>query len=83
MAEVRVKKKVAKGVKIVKRRRKPKQARCALCKKPLHGVPRLVPSRLRKLSLSERRPNRPFGGYVCSRCQREIFKSKAREVSKV
>ena len=62
-------------VKIVVKRKKPGKAICASCGKPLHGVPRDVPSRIRKLAKTERRPERPFGGYLCSRCMRRFFRS--------
>lgn len=81
MAKVKVKKRLPSGkVKIVERRKKPKFAKCARCGAILHGVPREIPSRMRKLSLSEKRPNRPYGGYLCSKCMREVMKEKARVV---
>ena len=61
-------------------RRKPKIAKCAVCGKPLHGVPREIPSRLRKLAKSEKRPNRPYGGYLCPKCMRNVMKEKAFKV---
>ena len=63
-------------VKIVKRREKVGPARCAECGTPLHGIPRLVPSKMRKLPKSRRKVNRPYGGYLCTRCMRELFKKK-------
>jgi len=38
--------------------------KCAICKKPLAGTvrnPRDVPK-------SKKRPNRPYGGYLCAEC---------------
>lgn len=66
-------------LKIVKRRKKPTVARCAVCGAPLQGMPRLEPSKLRKVPKTRRRPNRPYGGYLCTRCMRELFKKKALE----
>lgn len=60
-------------------KRKPKVAKCAVCGKPLHGVPRLRASELRKLSKSKRRPERPFGGNLCSECMRKLMKEKLME----
>ena len=60
-------------------KRKPKVAKCAICGKPLKGVPREIPSRMRKLSKTEKRPERPFGGYICSECLRKIMKDEIRE----
>ncbi|ADZ09052.1 50S ribosomal protein L34e [Methanobacterium lacus] len=51
---------------------------CAECGKQLHAVPRGRPYQIRKLSKSKRRPNRPYGGYLCSECARRIFKQEAR-----
>jgi large subunit ribosomal protein L34e len=57
-------------------RRKPSIVRCAECGIRLHGMPRLRPSALKKLPKSKRRPNRPYGGYLCARCTRQLFKNK-------
>jgi len=40
--------------------------KCAVCGKPLAGVPR-EPKELPK---SSRRPERPYGGYLCAECLR-------------
>ncbi|MCD6488154.1 MAG: 50S ribosomal protein L34e [Desulfurococcales archaeon] len=60
------------------RKRRPGPARCALCGRPLNGVPRLVPSMLRKLAKTEKRPERPFGGYLCPQCLRKQLKEAIR-----
>lgn len=65
---------------LVKERKRPKVAKCAICKKPLHGVPTRIPSEIRKLPKSKRRPSRPFGGYLCGSCAREYFREKARRI---
>lgn len=62
------------------KRRKIKFAKCAICKKPLHGTKRLEVNELKKLSKSEKRPERPYGGYLCSECAKELFKQKARNI---
>lgn len=61
------------------KKKKPKAAACAVCKKPLHGVPRKHPVQLKKLAKTERRPERAYGGYLCSSCSRELFREKIRE----
>lgn len=61
------------------RRKKVDWAKCANCGSILNGVPRLRPSEMRKLSKSERRPNRPYGGYLCPRCLRREVIRRARE----
>jgi len=58
-----------------KRKKLGKYAHCAICKKQLHGVPR---KKLRKLSKSEKKPSRIFGGYLCSSCSREKLKERIR-----
>ncbi len=55
-------------------RRKPNVARCAICGKPLNGVPRGRPVEIRKLAKTERRPERPYGGYICPSCLRKLYK---------
>jgi len=41
--------------------------RCAICGKPLFGVPR-EPAKFAK---SSRRPERPYGGFLCAECYRK------------
>ena len=55
-------------------RRRPGPARCARCGRPLNGVPRLRPSRLRKLSKTAKRPERPYGGVLCPSCLAELLR---------
>jgi large subunit ribosomal protein L34e len=62
------------------RRRKPSFAECAVCGKQLHGIPRLVSAQMKKLPKTKRRPERPYGGYLCSTCSRELFREKARKI---
>lgn len=53
------------------KKRKPSKAVCGSCKNELKGVPRLRPNDLKKLSKTERRPQRPYGGVLCSSCMRK------------
>ena len=77
----RVKVKVPSGRVVIRyEQRKPNVAKCARCGKPLHGVPRLIPSKLRKLPKTKRRPERPYGGYLCSKCMKEVIKEKVRKL---
>lgn len=76
---MKIKRKTPTGkIKIFEKRKKPRKAKCAICKTELIGVPRKIPSEMRKLALSEKRPNRPYGGYLCSKCMREILREKVR-----
>lgn len=56
------------------RREKFSPAKCAGCGKELLGVP----SGMRNLAKSERRPSRAYGGYYCGSCVREVFREKVR-----
>jgi len=64
------------------KKRRPKVAKCAICKKPLHGVPRLNPTDMRKLAKTKRRPERPYGGNLCSSCMRDLLRKTVRNTFK-
>lgn len=75
----KIKKRTPSGKSVIRRgRRKPSIAKCAACGAPLHGMPRLRPSKLKNVPKSKRRPNRPYGGYLCTRCMRDMFKKKVK-----
>ena len=61
-------------VKMQYKRRKPDYAKCS-CGARLMGVPRNIPAKIRKFSKSERRPERPYGGSLCSKCMRMKIKA--------
>ena len=74
----RVRKKTPSGVSVVHYyRKRPAGGRCGICGKPLHGVPRDIPSKVRKIPKTKKRPERPYGGTLCSSCTREMVKIKA------
>lgn len=58
--------------------RKPKKLTCHKCKKPLHGIPHLIHSKFKNLAKTKKRPQRPFGGVLCSSCSRKeiIYRTK-------
>lgn len=58
--------------------RKHKRKACPVYGTILPGVARGRPSEIRKLSKSERRPERPFGGVLGSQAMRDVFVKKAR-----
>jgi large subunit ribosomal protein L34e len=64
---------------LTKERKLPDAARCAVCGKQLHGVPRKFPAKMKKIAKTAKRPERPYGGYLCSGCMRELFKSEVRK----
>ncbi len=55
-------------------KRAPQKPKCAVCKKELHGIPRLIPSKFRNLPKTSKRVSRLYGGYLCSSCSREKIK---------
>ncbi len=57
-------------------RKKTSFAKCAKCKKPLQGVRRFTHSQFKKLSKTEKRPERPYGGSLCSSCMRQLFRER-------
>ncbi|HLC81660.1 MAG TPA: 50S ribosomal protein L34e [Candidatus Nanoarchaeia archaeon] len=63
-------------VKVHYRERKPKRASCGSCGTQLAGVPRERPAIFKKLAKSSRRPERPYGGVLCSKCMRAQIRNK-------
>lgn len=59
-------------------KRKPSHAKCP-CGARLSGVPRERPYVMKSLSKTEKRPDRPYGGNLCSSCTREKIKLQARQ----
>ncbi|MBW2975298.1 50S ribosomal protein L34e [Candidatus Woesearchaeota archaeon] len=58
--------------------RKPKPAKCGKCGSVLKGIIRERPYKMKKVAKSKKRPTRPYGGVLCSRCLRSLFTEKAR-----
>jgi len=56
---------------IVIKRMKPKIARCGNCGKELQGIKKLSTNKFKNLAKSKKRPNRAYGGNLCSKCSRE------------
>ncbi|MBW3012184.1 50S ribosomal protein L34e [Candidatus Woesearchaeota archaeon] len=61
-------------------KRKPRQAKCSGCGAYLPGTPRVRATKLHTISMSEKRPKRPFGGELCSKCTRLEMIKRARMV---
>lgn len=57
-------------------RRKPKSSHCAICKGPLPTIPKLRPSKHRKLDISKRRTNRLESGRYCGKCLQNLIKEE-------
>jgi large subunit ribosomal protein L34e len=60
------------------RRGRTNSSSCLRCGQELSGVPRLKPSRIRKLAGSTRRPERMYGGQMCPTCLRNLLKQATR-----
>ncbi|MCK4435092.1 50S ribosomal protein L34e [Candidatus Bathyarchaeota archaeon] len=51
---------------------------CSVCGRPMSGVPHLSVSETRKLSRTQRRVWRPYGGQLCPKCLKSALKQTAR-----
>jgi len=51
-------------------RKKPGKAKCSNCGSILMGVPRELPYKMRTMAKTKKRPQRPYGGVLCSSCTR-------------
>lgn len=78
----RIHKKTANGSKIVYEPRKPSKAVCGNCGMILPGVPHERPTRMARIPKTSKRPERPFGGVLCTKCMRDYMIFDARESSK-
>lgn len=61
------------------RERKPQRAHCAVCGKQLAGTVRERPAVMANLPKTAKRPQRPYGGVLCSRCMRVHLQRKGRD----
>lgn len=76
----RVYKKVPGGRTVIHyEKRKPGKAKCGSCGAVLSGVPRERPYKMRNMAKTLKRPERPYGGNLCTKCTRVLMKAKARK----
>jgi large subunit ribosomal protein L34e len=61
------------------KKRKPSKATCAVCGKNLAGVPRERPYKMMRMAKTKKRPERKFGGMLCSACSRRKIIAAARK----
>lgn len=61
------------------KRKKPQAPRCYKCGTVLPGVARQRPFKMRQMPKTQKRPERPFGGVLCSRCMRLEMVNRARQ----
>lgn len=79
-----VKKRIPGGKTVSQYRRKMySRHQCALCKELLQGTPRGSKTAMHKLTKSQRRPTRPFGGQLCTKCTVKVLALKAKLKFKV
>jgi large subunit ribosomal protein L34e len=64
------------------KKRKPAKAKCGKCGALLKGVPRERPYKMQNMAKTRKRPERPYGGVLCTRCMREMIVNKVRASSK-
>lgn len=64
---------------IQRKRRKPNFAQCADCGCRLKAVPRGYPVDFKNMPKTAKRPERPFGGVLCSACSRKRIVALARK----
>ncbi len=64
--------------KISYRERKPSAAICGECGTKLKGVPRERPYKMSNMPKTKKRPERPYGGVLCSKCTRRKIIAKIR-----
>ena len=61
------------------KKKKPQPAICGKCGDVLKGVPHELPYKMRTMPKTYKRPERPYGGVLCSRCSRLEIISKIRQ----
>ena len=63
------------------RTRKPGAAICGGCHKKLQGIPHLILTKFKALAKTQKRPQRPYGGVLCSVCARKEIINKVRSTT--
>lgn len=61
------------------RKEKVTASRCPRCNRILSGVPKLTQSKASKLTASQKRIRRMYGGQLCHACLRDLLKQTIRE----
>lgn len=65
------------------RKKKPSKAVCSKCGQVLPGVANKRPNAMKSIPKTAKRPERPYGGVLCSKCMREAMKEKAKTFDSV
>ena len=61
------------------RARKPSHIKCSACGSILSGVPRISAAKMKDAPKSQKKPSRPYGGNLCSKCMRKKMVEAARK----
>lgn len=75
----RVKVKIASCTTTHYKKRKPAKAKCGACGMELAGVPRERPYKMQNMPKTAKRPERPYGGALCSACSRKKIIAEVRK----
>lgn len=62
-------------------RHKPRKPHCGRCGVALKGVPHVLSSEWRALPKTAKRPERVYGGVLCSACARRTLIAEARKMN--
>ncbi len=65
--------------KLMYKKRKPAMGKCSSCGAVLKGVARERPVKMQNMPKSKKRPERPYGGVLCSACMRKKIVDRSRE----
>lgn len=63
--------------KVVYKKKIPGKAHCAKCGSELKGVVRGRVYEVRRTAKTKKRPERPYGGVLCTKCTKALFIEKA------
>ncbi|MFQ6086999.1 MAG: 50S ribosomal protein L34e [Candidatus Bathyarchaeia archaeon] len=61
------------------KKEKVRASHCARCNRVLSGIPRLAQSKMGKLTASQKRIQRIYGGQLCHVCLQDLLKHAVRE----
>ena len=69
-------------VKVCYEQKTSQKAKCGLCGKVLSGTLAASKAVMKNTAKSQKRPERPFGGVLCSSCTRRVIIKNARDGKK-
>ncbi len=60
------------------KRKKPSKHTCGMCKKTLGGTPNAIPSKIGKMTKSQKVPERMYAGVLCNECTEALVRYRTR-----